>query len=151
MDIYQKIMVTIMLVLMGVSYITALIKYMRNKRKQKQKDLSNEEKLKLLEEEKNILENNNQLFGLIPNLIKQAEVIFPSIAKTGASKLMYVLYELQQYAFKNNMEFDESIAKEYIETILETPQKKMLTVEDVCDTNDVDQNQIKGEEENAED
>lgn len=89
-------------------------------------------------EQTNMVKAENNIFGMIPTLIKEAETLFTNSVKTGPSKLMYVLYKLQEYCRKNNLILNEVQVTNYIEDILDTPQKKLLTTDS---DNDIEQSE----------
>lgn len=124
-NILDLIIRIITLVIIGIEIIFLVWTYVATKLKQAKQETGKDV---LLKESL----TRNKIFELIPQFVNQAEKIFGVVPKTGASKLLYVMQELRNYCQARNLDLDEDEATAYIETVLETPTKKVLT--DDCES-----------------
>lgn len=107
-------------VLSGISLLLAFIKSWRAKKRTKAETA---EAVPATDNDIDELNKKIKIFSKIIGYICEAEKVFTGV-KNPMAKLNYVITKTQIDAVKNNLTIDDNDIVNYVEEVLETPQKK---------------------------
>ena len=107
-------------VLSGISLLLAFIKSWRAK---KRTNAETAEAVPATDNDIDELNKKIKIFSKIIGYICEAEKVFTGV-KNPMAKLNYVITKTQIDAVKNNLTIDDNDIVNYVEEVLETPQKK---------------------------
>ncbi len=107
-------------VLSGISLLLAFIKSWRAKKRTKAETA---ETIPATDNDIDELNKKIKIFSKIIGYICEAEKVFAGV-KNPMAKLNYVITKTQIDAVKNNLTIDDNDIVNYVEEVLETPQKK---------------------------